>query len=155
MLYLEIQEGRVRMARKRFARLWKATTACTLRLAEGAELSELGKRREDCVDRVLVGDSWFASFETAKALRELMKVHFVGNIKTAHRKFPQDQIRWDLSRLERGDHVIYKEKETGMFAVGGMTTTTRRSSPHAGSRRPELRLEKKGSGMTEAITGAT
>jgi hypothetical protein len=89
-----------------------------MRLAEGADLNEKGCRREDCADRVLVGDSWFASFETAKALRDKLNVHFVGNIKTAHRKFPQDQLRWDLSRLERGGHVIYKEKETGMFAVG-------------------------------------
>ena len=35
MLFLEIQEGAVRMARKKYVNEYKATTACTLRLIEG------------------------------------------------------------------------------------------------------------------------
>ena len=33
--------------------------------------------------------------------------------------FPIDQLRWDLSKTERGDHVVYKmEGEENIHAVG-------------------------------------
>ena len=119
MLYLELQEGKTRMAAKQCCDEEKATTACTLRLADFAGLGELHLREEEKVQRLLVGDSWFAGCATAKALLEKLGVHFVGNVKTAHSGFPIDQLRWDLSKTERGDHVVYKmEGEEHMCAVG-------------------------------------
>jgi hypothetical protein len=55
-----------------------------LRLADLAGLGELHLREEDKVQRLLVGDSWFAGHATAKALLEKLGVRFVGNVKTAH-----------------------------------------------------------------------
>jgi hypothetical protein len=69
MLNLELQEGKVKMARGKFCAEHKATTACTLRLAYKGGLDETGMREDGKVKRVLVGDSWFASEETAKALK--------------------------------------------------------------------------------------
>ena len=46
---------------------------------------------------------------------------FIGNVKTAHRGFPLEQCRWDLSTTERGDHVVYKHTNEGdldAFTVG-------------------------------------
>ena len=111
MLFLELQEGKVRMARKPYCDRYKATAACTLRLACGAGLSEMEKRPEDKVGRVLVGDSWFASFDTAKALKQELGLYFVGNIKTGHAHFPMEQMRWDLTHTERGDHTVYRLME--------------------------------------------
>jgi hypothetical protein len=119
MLYLELQEGKTRMAAKKYCDEYKATTATTLRLADFAGLGEQHLREEDKVQRLLVGDSWFAGYATAKALMDELGVHFVGNVKTAHRGYPIDQLRWDLSKTQRGDHVVYKlEGEEHMYAVG-------------------------------------
>ena len=123
MLFLEIQEGKELMERKQFCRTHKCTTATTLRLAKGAGLQEPDTlRAEDKPARVLVGDSWFASLETAKALKEQLGVGFIGNVKTAHKEYPVEQLRWDLAKTQRGDHVVYKLNDTengeGVWAVG-------------------------------------
>ena len=54
MLFLELQEGKVCMARKPYCDRYKATAAYTMRLACGAGLSEKEKRPEDKVGRVVV-----------------------------------------------------------------------------------------------------
>ena len=118
MLHLEIQEGKTRMAAKKYCQKYKATTACTVRLCDLGGLSEKNLREEDKVARMLVGDSWFASHETAVALREELGVHFVGNVKTATRGYPIQQLRWDLSHTSRGDHVVYKLEGEEEYAVG-------------------------------------
>ena len=118
MLYLELQEGKTRMANKKFCDEEKATTACTVRLAWGAGLSELDLREEEKIMRLLVGDSWFAGHATAKALWEKLGMLFIGNVKTAHSGYPIQQLRWDLAKTERGDHVVYKLKDEHEYAVG-------------------------------------
>jgi len=75
-------------------------------------------RAEDKVARLLVGDSWFASQQTADALMKELGVHFVGNVKTATVGFPIEQLRWDLGGTQRGDHVVYKLEGEDLWAVG-------------------------------------
>ncbi len=63
MLFLEIQEGTVRMARKQYLSSYQATTACTLRLIKG------------CVpaghnDQITVY-AWLCSVKTADVLRSI------------------------------------------------------------------------------------
>ena len=89
-----------------------------MRLADLGGLSEIDVREEDKVVRVLVGDSWFAGHETAKALKEKLGIRFVGNVKTAHMGYPIEQLRWDLSSTSRGDHVVYKLEGEEEYAVG-------------------------------------
>jgi hypothetical protein len=52
-------------------------------------------------------DSWFASVETAMALKEELGFHFTGPIKTAHKHFPLEPIRWLLNEMRRGDYVVF------------------------------------------------
>jgi hypothetical protein len=65
-----------------------------------------------------VDDSWFAGHATAKALWVKLGMLFVGNVKTAHSGHPTRQLRWDLAKTERGDHVVYKLKDEHEHAVG-------------------------------------
>jgi hypothetical protein len=67
-IYIEIQKGEIRMARKKWARTYGATAGCTLRLLDALELSELGS--ENSKRRCVYANSWFASFKTAMALRD-------------------------------------------------------------------------------------
>jgi hypothetical protein len=91
MLYLEVQEGKERMARLKYVEEYQATTACTLRLLAALGLGENSLPPDKKLHRVVFGDSWFASYETMKGLREKLGLHFVGVIKTAHKEYPIEQ----------------------------------------------------------------
>ena len=101
MLRLELQEGKIPMSKKAGRRLLGATTSCTMRLVELAGISG--------TDRVVVGDSWFSSLKTVKALRSI-GVHFLGNVKTAHAGYPKNILNANAKNLARGDHCIYSTK---------------------------------------------
>ena len=112
MMYMEVQEGAVRMARKPFLDQYKPTTACTLRLVSGAAPNTDGKKR------TVYADSWFMSMETRDALSEELGYHSVGCIKTAHRDFPAEALRWTLKDTERGTHVVFKNELSDTWAIG-------------------------------------
>jgi hypothetical protein len=61
-VFIEIQKGNIRMARKKWARTYGATTGCTLRLLDALQISELGDPNPK--KRCVYADSWFASFKT-------------------------------------------------------------------------------------------
>jgi hypothetical protein len=62
-------------------------------------------------------DSWFASVETAIALKRELGLHFTGPIKTAHKYYPIDEMRWTLSHMRRGEHLVMKCNEEELWAV--------------------------------------
>ena len=74
-LFIEIQEGKVKDARKEFRRMYPAATACTLRLLKGAGVCEKDLDEADRTQRHCVIDSWFANMTTVKAVRKEMGVH--------------------------------------------------------------------------------
>jgi hypothetical protein len=115
-MHLEIQTGKISMARKKWCRQYKATTACTVRLLDNMQVRATnieGKKR--CV----FADSWFASVETALAVRTELGCDFTGPIKTAHKYFPLEHIRWTLSEMKRGEHVVFKcNEEENLWAIG-------------------------------------
>jgi hypothetical protein len=117
-MYLELRKGKVRMARKKWCRQYKATTACTVRLIDKMGLREnmlVGDRPH----RRVYADSWFASVETALALRNEMGFHFTGSIKPATRQFPIEAMRWTLAAMNRGAHIVLKcVDHEGLWAVG-------------------------------------
>ena len=117
-MFLEIQKGKVVMARKKYCRQYKATTACTLRLLSKMGLDETDLPLPEKKKRCVFADSWFASVETAMALKEELGVHFTGPIKTAHKYFPLEPIRWLLNEMRRGDYVVFKNEEYDLWAVG-------------------------------------
>jgi hypothetical protein len=72
------------MARKKWCRKYKATTACTVRLIDKLGMHET--EMEVAPKRRVFADSWFASVDTALALRDEMGVHFTGPIKMAKKR---------------------------------------------------------------------
>lgn len=63
-------------------------------------------------------DSWFCGYETAEALQREFKVDTIGCVKTAHAKYPLEEMRWILSKMERGDQCCFELEDGGMWAVG-------------------------------------
>jgi hypothetical protein len=117
-LYVEMQEGKVRMRRTKFSDDHPATTACTLRMLSKMGMNEKNLADDNKLERVVVADSWFASRKTAIALDGILGVHFTGPIKTATTGFPIEALRWCLLGTDRGTHVIFKEKKADRWAVG-------------------------------------
>ena len=103
---IEIQKGKIAMARKKWAKDYSATTACTLRLIDQLHISEIGEVSPP--RRCVFADSWFASVATVLALRERLGLDFTGPVKTAHANFPLDSLRFTVSKKVRGDFVVYK-----------------------------------------------
>ena len=111
MLHIEMQEGVLRMARKKWVDKYSATTATTLRLVEGCRINDGKKRTVYC-------DSWFMSMATRAALEDEFKLHSIGSVKTAHRNFPAEALRWTLAGSERGAHVVFKLRGKETWAIG-------------------------------------
>jgi hypothetical protein len=82
LIFIEIQESSLDMMSKPYRREHQATTASTLRLTGNWHGS----------GRLVAGDSWFASYATAKALLD-HGLEFQGIIKTAHAKYPMRVLR--------------------------------------------------------------
>jgi hypothetical protein len=68
--------------------------------------------------RCVYAGSWFASVETALALNKELGCHFTDPIKTAHKYYPLDEMRWALSNMRRGEHLVLQCNEEEMWAVG-------------------------------------
>jgi hypothetical protein len=71
---------------KKFHREFGATTACTVRLCDALNLSEL--HEVPPLARCVFADSWFASVKTVMALRGELGLHFTGPVKTATSNYP-------------------------------------------------------------------
>ncbi len=104
------------MQRKKWCRQYKATTACTVRLLDKMAMKEKqNENKKLCV----FADSWFASVETALAVRKELLLEFTGPIKTAHKHFPIEHLRWTLGEMQRGEHIVFKcNEEEYLWAIG-------------------------------------
>ena len=119
MMYVDVQEGKLRMARKKYADTYPHTTACTVRLLYKMGINEKLVRRDEPVrKRIVYADSWFAGRTTAKALMDELGLHFTGPVKTNTRGFPMDALRWCVSEEERGGHVVFHNEAENLWAVG-------------------------------------
>jgi len=136
ILKLDLMEGQERNAVKEFNNLG-AGTGTTMRLT----------RPWHGTNRVLVGDSWFASLLTAFELWRV-GLFFMGIVKTASRFFPKKFLStWCVennSRENRGKHIILKTVKEGvnLYALGWsdkkgkqVITTTGTTLPADPSRR--------------------
>ncbi len=103
---IEIQKGKIAMARKKWAKDYGAVTACTLRLIDQLHISEIGEVSSP--RRCVFADSWFASVANVMALREHLGLDFTGPVKNAHANFPLDSLRFTVSKKDRGDFVVYQ-----------------------------------------------
>jgi hypothetical protein len=109
MLYLEIQEGKERMARQKYVGEYQATSPCTVRMLAALSLGENSLAPNNKLQRIIFGDSWFASLETLTALRDKLGLHFLGVIKTAYKGYPLEMCRWALVNEDRGKYVVFKQ----------------------------------------------
>jgi hypothetical protein len=116
-IFIEIQKGKIAMARKKWAKDYGATTACTVRLLDHLQLSEIGELTPP--QRCVFADSWFASVATVMALRTHLGLEFTGPVKTAHSNFPLDAMRFTLSKMKRGDFIVLKCQDVeNLWAIG-------------------------------------
>ena len=91
----EIVEGAEVDAKKEHVEEWGKTTATTLRLV----------KRWSGSGRIVLGDAWFGSYRTSVCLYK-HGLFFVGNVKTAHKRFPKAKLKEKLQG--RGSHVHMK-----------------------------------------------
>ena len=87
MLQLEIQEGKVPMQGKEYAKDYGSGTSSSLRLT----------RYWSGSDRTVVADSAFASLKTAEALHKHRGLRFIGLVKTAHKQYPKAWLHAEIS----------------------------------------------------------
>lgn len=79
ILSLEVVEGKELDAAKKFRNEVGATVACTLRLTEPWKGS----------GRIVIGDSWFGSCNTAEWLMDVNGLYSILAVKTGHKGFPK------------------------------------------------------------------
>ena len=116
-IHIEIQKGKLAMARKKFHREFGATTACTVRLCHALNMSEHAEVPP--LARCVFADSWFASVKTVLALRNELGVHFTGPVKTATSNYPIEPMRHTLAKMNRGEHIVFKCLDVpNLWAVG-------------------------------------
>ena len=116
-IFIEIQKGKIAMARKKWASDYGATTACTVRLIDQLHLSELGELTPP--RRCVFADSWFASVATVLALRTHLGLDFTGPVKTANSNFPIEAMRFTLSKMKRGNFIVLKCNDVAnLWAIG-------------------------------------
>lgn len=96
MVRLEINEGKTRMATKKWQSQLGAGTATTLRLTQPWHGT----------GRLVVGDSWFGSVKTAVQLHK-QGLYFLGIVKTATKDFPMKAIK-DRCPEDRGGTICAK-----------------------------------------------
>jgi hypothetical protein len=116
MLFLEIQDDKDVMARKRHRDGFPAAIATTLRLLEC--LSESRVPPNERIERLCAMDSWFASVACSKALWNLLKTRSIGDIKTATRCYPLQEMRWKLPTQQRGAIDIMECEDHKLWALG-------------------------------------
>ena len=118
MIYLEVQEGKEGMRNKPYFSTYGSTSSCTLRLAKGTKNN--GNRPDPTVKNLYYGDSWFASFRTAVALKKELDVEFVGVVKTAHKHFPKKYLEDTMKDWPPGTHLILEttKDDEKYFAIG-------------------------------------
>ena len=107
LFFIEIQEGKVPMSRLEYHTQYGATTACTLRLVKNWKGT----------NRVVVGDSWFASLKCARALKDELGLYFLGMVKTNHGGFPKKWLQDECGQT-RGDWCSAVTAEGDVYAVG-------------------------------------
>lgn len=99
-LSAEIVEGASVDGAKEYVEDWGKTTACTLRLV----------RKWSGSGRIVIGDAWFGSYRTAVCLLK-HGLYFVGNVKTAHKRFPKQLLKSKLAG--RGSRVHMRVRIPG------------------------------------------
>ena len=113
MTYMEIQRGKEGMKNMHLQKELGATTACTIRCAEGSHQGDTHLKA------VVKGDAWFGSVKCAVELAKRGRA-FVGQIKSNHSLFPKKYIEEKLKDAPGGAHIVLKGtyQEVELIAIG-------------------------------------
>ena len=106
IIHAEIQEGKMPMRAKTYSAEFGPTAACTLRLVEGTKDS--GQKPDPMTKNLYYGDSWFAGFKTAVAIKEKFDCEFVGPIKNSHKFFPRKYLEDTMETWPPGSHLVLR-----------------------------------------------
>jgi hypothetical protein len=109
MIHIEIQRGKEPMKRQQYSLSHGATTACTLRMAESCKkCGQEDKNRDgsETPSDIVLGDSWFASVNTAEQLALKCNSRFVGVVKTAHGRYPKLFLEQKMKNWPAGSHLV-------------------------------------------------
>jgi hypothetical protein len=99
-MFLEVQTGKITMAPKKWVRQYKATTACTVRLLDKMGMKE---RQGDNKNGVC---TWTRGSHPWRLLWLFVK-SWEWNLITAHKYFPIEAMRFTLSEMRRGEHIVF------------------------------------------------
>ena len=105
LIQVGMQEGKEGNGAKEYESEYGHTTATTLRLT---------KPWHD-TNRLVCGDSWFASKKCAVACRA-KGIHFCGIVKTNHAGFPKAALE-ELCGPEKGDSVLLTTEVDGHMVM--------------------------------------
>jgi hypothetical protein len=108
-MHVELQEGKLRVARKKHHQEHGATAARTLRRCETAGLRESHRAPDQQQQRPVGGDSWFTSRKCVVAMEKELGLRHVGPVKTNTSGLPQEATRNTLRGSERGASVFFRE----------------------------------------------
>ena len=113
MTYMKIQRGKDGMKNMRLQKELGATTACTIRCAEGSHQGGANFKT------LVKGDAWFGSVKFAVELANRGRA-FVGQIKSNHSLFPKNYIEDKLKDAPGGTHIVLKgtHQEVESIAIG-------------------------------------
>lgn len=89
MLNVEVVEGKEADAKKKYRDEVGATTSCTIRLTEPWRGT----------GRIVVGDSWFGSCNTAEWLMDVNGLYSIMAVKTGHKGFPKKLLVDKISSI--------------------------------------------------------
>ena len=94
------------------------TAVCTLRPVQNTINN--GQKPDPQTKNLYYGDSWFASFKTAVALKEILDCEFVGPIKTAHKFFPKKFLEDTMANWPPGSHLVLRtlKDDNKYYAIG-------------------------------------
>jgi hypothetical protein len=147
-LFIEVQEGKLPMRTMRHSEAPNGpTVGCVKRLVEGSMAS--GQTRVDAHSRrdIYFGDSWFTQTKTAETVHNENDVHFVGQLKTGHAKFPKKWLEEQMDEMPSGNWITlectgrngvplvgmgykYSSKKTLLFVMSKGSGATTKGIPY-------------------------
>ena len=124
MLHLEIQKGKDPMRQQKYSQEHGGTCGCTLRMMESVKKCRQDDKNRDGTETpadIGLGDSWFASVNTAEQCALLLKSNFCGIVKTAHSRYPKAWLEGKMKQWPAGAHLVLEgTTSTGvrLLAIG-------------------------------------
>jgi len=123
LIYLEIQEGKNPMRKKKYSEALGGTAGCTLRLVKGSEYCGSNKneaRKQGKIENkreLWNGDSWFTSITLIQAMKREGHEYF-GALKNNHRGCPKNFVEETMKNWPSGSYIVLENEKEKLFYLG-------------------------------------